>query len=63
MFDKIFESLFVKGVKKSNVTVLSKKREIKPETADMFFIKTDEYWDNRGKVFGALFSSLNGRVF
>ena len=67
MFEKIFGSLFVKTSKKSNITVISAKREIKaiksvktnkPET-----VKNQAFWDNRGRMYGALFTSLNGRIF
>ncbi|MBP5466460.1 MAG: hypothetical protein J6Y43_02725 [Clostridia bacterium] len=66
MFEKIFGSLFVKTAKKSNITVISAKREIKalksvstkPES-----VKNQAFWDNRGKAYGALFTSLNGRIF
>ena len=67
MFEKIFGSLFVKTAKKSNITVISAKREIKaikstdinkPET-----VKNQAFWDNRGKAYGAIFTSLNGRIF
>ena len=67
MFEKIFGNLFVKSDKKSGITVISKKREIKPafgtvKSRDKRIIRDDFFWENRGKSYAALFTSLNGRV-
>ena len=68
MFAKIFGVLFVKTSKKNGLTVISEKREIKAvgsralsrgERAE----HSDAYWDNRGKIYGALFTAINGRIF
>ena len=68
MFEKIIGGLFNKSEKKKGITVLSEKREIN----DMFgatektYNKSDRetaFWENRGKGYGALFTSLNGRTF
>lgn len=65
MFEKVFGVFFVKTSKKSGITVISKKREIKAtETRTLSRgEKTDAYWDNRGKMYGALFTAINGRIF
>lgn len=67
MFEKIFGSLFVKTAKKSNITVISAKREIKEiktvNANKSETLKNQAFWDNRGKVYGAIFASLNGRIF
>ena len=67
MFEKLFGSFFVKTAKKSGYTVISARREIK-QSGEINKISpakkySDDFWDNRGKVYGALFTSLNGRVF
>ena len=65
MLTKIFGLFFVKTSKKSGLTVMSKKREIKAtETRTLSRgERTDAYWDNRGKIYGALFTAINGRIF
>ncbi len=68
MFEKIFNSLFVKTTKKNGITVISGKREIKGfvgaiKKADRKAERGEVFWDNRGKAYGALFASLNGRTF
>lgn len=67
MFEKIFGSFFVKTAKKSNITVISAKREIKTvknaEINKPAKVKNQAFWDNRGKAYGAIFTSLNGRIF
>ena len=66
MFEKIFGGLFVKTAKKSNITVISAKREIKgikSAATPQARVKTQAFWDNRGRVYGAIFTSLNGRIF
>lgn len=65
MFEKVFGVFFVKTSKKNGLTVISGKREIKAtESRTLSYGKrTDAYWDNRGKMFGALFTAINGRIF
>lgn len=65
MFEKVFGAFFVKSSKKSGLTVISEKREIKATETRVLSRgeKTDAYWDNRGKMFGALFTAINGRIF
>lgn len=65
MFEKVFGAFFVKSSKKSGLTVISEKREIKATETRVLSRgeKTDAYWDNRGKTFGALFTAINGRIF
>ncbi|MEG9429473.1 MAG: hypothetical protein VZQ61_00875 [Christensenellaceae bacterium] len=65
MFEKVFGAFFVKSSKKSGLTVISEKREIKATETRALSRgeKTDAYWDNRGKMFGALFTAINGRIF
>ena len=68
MFEKIFNALFLKTEKKSGITVISAKREI---TALDGAVKSsvgksvggDAFWESRGKIYGAIFTSLNGRTF
>ena len=66
MFEKIINGLFYKIVKRKGFTVISEKREItdfgaikKSDAA----VKETSFWENRGKIYGALFTSLNGRTF
>ena len=68
MFEKIFGNFFVKSAKKNACTVISAKREIKPvneinKSSIGRKVRNDCFWDNRGKAYGALFTSLNGRIF
>ena len=68
MFEKIFNSLFVKTAKKNGITVISEKREIKAfsgavKKSDLKSERSEMFWDNRGKAYGVLFASLNGRTF
>lgn len=68
MFEKIFNSLFVKTTKKNGITVISEKREIKEfvgalKKADLKSERSEVFWNNRGRAYGALFASLNGRTF
>ncbi|MBR0189492.1 MAG: hypothetical protein IJQ23_03800 [Clostridia bacterium] len=65
MFAKVFGVFFVKTSKKSGLTVISGKREIKAAQNRTLSRgeRTDAYWDNRGKTFGALFTAINGRIF
>ena len=68
MFEKLFNTFFVKTVKRTGITVISAKREIKPtENADISRAiraeRSEEFWNNRGRAYGALFTSLNGRIF
>ena len=67
MFEKIINAFIVKTTKKSGMTVISEKREIslggsikssiKPE------LKPQSFWENRGRYYAALFTSINGRTF
>ena len=68
MFQKVFGIFFVKTSKRNGLTVISEKREIK--AAESRAVSrgerrehSDAYWDNRGKVYGALFTAINGRIF
>ena len=65
MFAKVFGVFFVKNSKKSGLTVISGKREIKAAQNRTLSCgeRTDAYWDNRGKMYGALFTAINGRIF
>ena len=65
MFEKVFGVFFVKTSKKNGLTVISGKREIRAtETGDLSpRERSDAYWNNRGKTFGALFTAINGRFF
>lgn len=68
MFEKIFGNFFVKTAKRKGLTVISAKREIKAaETAGFERgVKSERnelFWNNRGQAYGALFTSLNGRMF
>lgn len=68
MFEKIFGSFFVKTAKKSGLTVISEKREIKEfagaiKKSEIKAERSDVFWNNRGRAYGALFTSLNGRTF
>lgn len=68
MFDKIFNVLFVKTEKKKGLTVMSAKREIKASEEGVNFRglkseRSESFWNNRGQTYGALFTSLNGRMF
>ena len=67
MFEKLFNALFNKNVTR-NVTVLSEKREIGREYGalkreDLKGLRCDAFWNNRGRLYGTLFNSLNGREF
>lgn len=67
MFEKIFNGLFCKPARKTGITVISKKREI---TENFSVIKKTDYksvydkdfWENRGRFYGALFKALRGRA-
>ena len=65
MFEKLLGVFFVKSSKKSGLTVISGKREIKAAENRVLSRgeRSDAYWDNRGKTFGALFTAINGRIF
>lgn len=68
MFAKVFGVFFVKTSKKNGLTVISEKREIKAiESRSLLKSErtehSDDYWDNRGKMYGALFTAINGRIF
>ena len=79
MFEKIFGLLFVKNVRRNGCTLISAKREIKfsrtvksdralaagtlKSRAPRYAVREDAFWDNRGKAYGAIFTSLNGRTF
>ena len=69
MFEKIFNSLFVKTSKKSSgITVMSGKRDMQMfagavKKSDLKAERSDVFWNNRGRAYGALFTSLNGRSF
>ena len=71
MFEKIFNVFFYKTEKKNRLTLLSYDREIKADLKTLkkvdatavASIKNDMFWDNRGRYYGALFTSLNGRQF
>ena len=67
MFEKLFNALFTKK-ERSGVTVLSEKRGIGREYGalkreDLKGFRCDEFWNNRGRLYGTLFNSLNGRDF
>ena len=63
MKKKFFDRFFEKQANKT-FTVLSAKRDIKSDIRKELSpkIKSDEYWDNRGKLYGAVFASLNSRI-
>lgn len=68
MFEKIFNGFFVKTAKKNGMTVMSAKREIAAQDGAVKIEDTKTaydkmFWDNRGKLYGAIFTSLNGRTF
>lgn len=67
MFEKILSGLFYRTPKKKSITVLSQKREITEKFAaikkpDFKTFYGNDFWENRGKVYGALFTSLNNRT-
>ena len=69
MFEKVFARFFVKVAKKNGATVISAKREIKEIGAELknattadAVIADNAFWERRGKTYGALFLSLNGRA-
>ena len=67
MFERIFNGLFYKAVKAKSITVISDKREIpknfgiikKPDNKSVY---GKDFWENRGKFYGALFKALRGRA-
>ena len=67
MFEKLFNALFSKK-ERSGLTVLSEKREIGREYGTIKCaindgLRCDAFWNNRGRLYGTLFNSLNGREF
>ena len=79
MFERIIEVFFVKTKKKSGITVISGNREIKnldikgysaaykktdaEKRKDASSLRSEIFWNNRGRAYGAIFNSLNGRLF
>ena len=65
MLEKLFSAIFNKNITR-NITVLSEKREISREFGTLKrenpkALRDDTFWDNRGRLYGNLFNSLNGR--
>ena len=68
MLEKLISIFFVKTERKSRAAVLSGKAEqskgkVKGQTPPTLYVRSEEFWNGRGKAFGAIFSSLNGREF
>lgn len=67
MFERIFNGLFYNAVKAKSITVISDKREIPKnfgiiKKADNKSVYGKDFWENRGKFYGALFKALRGRA-
>ena len=65
MLEKLFNAIFNKNITR-NITVLRGKREIGREFGTLkrenrYGLRDDTFWDNRGRLYGNLFNSLNGR--
>ena len=68
MFEKIINTFFVKTERKKGLTVISAKREIRATESAVTGCgakseRSEAFWNNRGRSYGALFTSLNGRIF
>lgn len=66
MWEKFLGIFFTKVNRKKTATIISGNRQIK--TAVCFCGKSaaggvyrEEFWDNRGKEFGRIFTAINGR--
>ena len=68
MLEKLISMFFVKTERKNRAATLSgsaenpKVKSVGQKTPALY-LRSEEFWDGRGKAFVAIFSSLNGREF